>query len=114
MRLRHLLLFADNTDPKPRHCHIRKFTVDILIFDNILTDLFICDYSYYYRENYACRQVCRAHDELPTMKKYHPDCLLSCSQNMHENKECTEIITRSMNLTKKHKLYLISSPIIND
>ena len=88
-------------DPKPRNYHTRKVTVTILIIGNVLTALFLCDNSYYYLDHHFCRHVHSMHDEMSTKEKFHPDLLLSYSQNDHKSKECADMVTHSMNLIRK-------------
>ena len=65
------------------------------------------------REHTVCRHCNRMDYKTPTIEHFHPDCLHSCVQLIHRNKEHTDIVTRNVNLIRKHTGWLITSPVIN-
>ena len=75
--------YSDNisiNDPKPRCCHSHKAIVSIVMIDNKLVSLFLCDYGYYYREHHVCRRVCCVHDEMPVIEHFFCHAPRTCAK----------------------------------
>ena len=81
----------------------KKVALIIMKIDENFLSLFNCDCSYYYREHIVYRHFYSMHDALPIIEHFHPDCLQSCVQLMHRDREHAEMVVLNVNLTRNYK-----------